>query len=244
MAMSGRDLVGEMRGGDKMQVVAAPRGGSLDLLLTLVVIVAIGSAGFFGVRFWLSQPPVPASPPPAEQASIPANAAWTDADNTLCQSKAMAAANEPLPAEMALANRAVTEGFAGFSARLECSLSRKSVRFCDPAEKAKAVAAVNDYLSRIDIVMFGLGLQGAPMRLMGTMLGGEIEGGSAMYDETKEETITFMAVYQKRVAAALQKLARDGIIAPADFNGPLGMGASAAITDMFGGVEAKRRVCS
>lgn len=243
--MSGRDLVNEMREGGKVPRAPASRGGLMDLLLAFVAIVAIGGLGYFGMTLWLSrQAPSPLLPAPAPQASAPMNAAWTDADTAICKSRALAAANAPLPEETMLANRAVTEGFAGLSTRLECYLSTKRARLCDPSEKAAVVAMVNDYLGRIDLVYLGLGLQGAPMKVLGDMLGGEVEGGSAMYDMEQDDTIAFMGNYQKRVAGALQMLARDGIMVPGDFAGFLGGSVPKAIEKMFGGAQPKRHLCS
>ncbi|MEQ1771706.1 MAG: hypothetical protein ABL879_17900, partial [Devosia sp.] len=113
---------------------------------------------------------------------------------------------------------------------------------CDPKEKAVMVAAVNDYLGRTDLIMLGLGLQGAPMRLLGAATGdGEINAGSSIYDMQKADTVAFMQGYQKRVASALQKLARDGLMAPADFG--TFVGVPETITTLFAGKTAQRNVC-
>jgi hypothetical protein len=168
---------------------------------------------------------------------------WTEADSAACLSRAIAAANAPVPDEVGLANPSVTEGYAGLSTRVECHLSVKTARFCDPKQKAAAVAMVNDYLGRTDTVYLGLGLQGAPMRLIGGITGGEVAMGSAMYDDIRDATVAFMTGYQKRVATALQQLRRDSLIGPEDFAGPFGMGVPEAITRVFADVEPKRNVC-
>ena len=128
----------------------------MDVLLIVVVMLAIGGAGYFGVTKLMA----PQAQPPGQPLTSPVvgvdKVAWTEADNAACQAKGIRATNEPLPGEMALANRAVTEGFAGFSARLECRLLLKPTRLCDPKEKAAMVAEINDYLGRIDIFYFGV----------------------------------------------------------------------------------------
>jgi hypothetical protein len=244
--MSGRDLVSEMRESGKVPPV--PRSGStLDLLLVVVVMVAVGSAGYFGLTSWLSSgaPQPIASPPPAStaQGGTITAVAWTEADSARCKAKARDAVDAPLPGEMAIANRAVTEGFSGLATSLDCYLSTKVARFCAPPAKAAMVAAVNDYLGRVDLVELGLGLEGAPMALLGGMMGGEIAGGSAVYDEERDETLKFMASYHKRIAADLQALARDGIVAPSDFGGLMG-GVPKTVLTMFGNATAQRNVCT
>jgi hypothetical protein len=241
--VSGSDLVSGMRDGGKVPRSPAPRGGVLDLVLIVVVMIAIAGAGYFGVMQLMSpHAPPPAQPLAARPVSV-AKVAWTDADTAICKAKGIRAANEPLPGELVFANSAVTEGFAGFSARLECRLLLKPTRFCDPKEKAAMVAEVNDYLGRIDIVSFGLGLQGAPMRLLGGVMGGEVEAGSGMYDVTRDATVQFMDSYQRRVAVAMRRLASDGIMAPSDFSVFLA-GVPAVITRMFGDVTPKQNLCA
>jgi len=245
--MSGRDLVSEMRDGGKTPSTPRSRGGAVDLLLVFAVVVALGSAGYFGVNHWLSSgPPQPASPPPKTDVALVtkgSTVAWTAADTSRCKAKARAAYEAPLPAEMGLANRAVTEGFAAMATSLDCYLSTKVERFCDPNQKTAMVAAINDYLGRVDLVELGLGVQGAPMALLGGMMGGEVEGGSAVYDEQRQETLTFMAGYHKRIASDLQALARNGVVAPADFGGMMG-GVPEAVQRMFGSAKAARNACA
>jgi hypothetical protein len=241
--VSGSDLVSGMRDGRKVPRSPVPRSGMLDLLLVVIVMITIAGAGYFGVmRLLAPQVPPPAQPLAADFEGV-AKVAWTDADTAICQAKGKRAANEPVPGVLALANRAVTEGFAGFSARLECRLLLKPTRLCDPKEKAAMVAEVNDYLGRIDVVSFGLGLQGAPMRLLGGVVGGEVEAGSGIYDMTRDATIQFMDGYQQRVALAMRKLARDGIMAPSDFSVFLA-GVPTVITRMFGDVAPTQDLCA
>lgn len=238
--MPGRDLVSDLRESGKLASAPAPRGRIVDLVLAVVAAIAIGGAGYFGVTSWMS----PTAPAPARVASIAPAEVWTDADTAVCKSRAIAAANAPIPDEMAFANRSVTEGYAGLSVLVECQLSTKASRFCDPKQKATAVAMVNDYLARTDVVYLGLGLQGAPMRLLGGVVGGEVAMGSSIYDEQRDQTTTFMNAQQRRVSAALQRLRRDGILAPEDFGGFLGGGVPKAITRAFGDVQPQRQVCS
>jgi hypothetical protein len=224
----------------------APRGSGslLDLAIGAITLVAIGAAAYFGVITYLSPPPqpVPASPVVATIKPVAAQLTWTDADAKRCQSKAVSAANAPMPMDTALANRSVTEGFAGLSTRLECQLLTKRERLCDPEQKATMVAAVNDYLGRVDAVIFTLGLQGAPMRLFGAATGnGEVQAGSTIYDMTKDDTVDFMATYQKRVAVAVRVLASEGIMAPSDFG--TFMGVPETILSIFGTTAVKKRAC-
>lgn len=246
--MSGRDLVQEMRDGGKAPRAPSPGMGVFELVVGFVILIAIGAIGYFGVTQWLTpRAPQPGSAPPAlvatAQAAVPVAVAWTDKDSAACLSRAQAAVDAPLPGEMGLANRAVTEGFAGLATRLHCHLTTKIKRFCDPAQKAAAIAMVNDYLSRSDLVRLGLGVEGAPMAMLGGLWGGEVAAGSDVYDEQRTETLQFMASYDKRISAALQALARGGLMAPSDFGGLLGA-VPKNIEALFGTVQRQENACA
>lgn len=246
--MSGRDLVSGMRESGSVPATPRPRGHLLDLALLVIAALAVGSAGFLGLGHFLSpgsQPPLAPGPALMTGVAEPQMTAvlWTDADSARCKAKARAATDAPLPAEMGLANRAVTEGFAGLATGLDCYLSSKIERFCDPQQKAAMVAAVNDYLGRVDLLELGMGVEGAPMALIGGMTGGEIAVGSDVYDEQKSETLDFMAIYHKRLATDMQTLARNGIVAASDFGGAFG-GIPKRIAAMFGTVAAQRNLCA
>lgn len=246
--MSGRDLVQEMRDSGKAPRAPSAGLGAFEWVVGFVIVVAIGAIGYFGMTQWLSPgTPRPGATPPtliaAAQAGVPVAIAWTDKDSAVCLSRAQAAVDAPLPGEMGLANRAVTEGFAGLATRLHCHLTTKIKRFCDPAQKAAAIAMVNDYLSRSDLVRLGLGVEGAPMALLGGLWGGEVAAGSDVYDEQRTETLQFMASYDKRVSAALQALARGGLMAPSDFSGLMG-GVPKNIDALFGTVQRQENACA
>ena len=127
---------------------------------------------------------------------------------------------------------------------IECRLSTKSARFCDPKEKAALVAMINDYLGRVDLIRLGLGVQGAPMAVLGEMFGGEVQAGSGIYNIEKDGTFAVMKVYHDRIAAALRKLARDGIVSATDFAGFMGTGVPKTISEVFKDVTPERQVCT
>jgi hypothetical protein len=245
--LSGRDLVDDVRGGTGPQPAQARRGGLADLMLIGVVVLALGAAGYFGVTSLLGgSPPPAAGPAPAAAKAGVAQVAWTTADADRCIARARAAANakESYGGPDGIANPAVTEGYAGLSTLIECHMTTKSTRFCDPSQKAALVSEINDYLGRTDLVMAGMVVEGAPMKVMGTLMGGEVDAGSGMYDMQHESTVKFMQGYQDKVTAALRKLARDGLLAPSDFSGFLGMGVPDNIKRMFGTTVAERSVCA
>ncbi len=242
--MSGKDLVSEMRSGAKPSRAPVPLGGLLDLAVVAVAMIAVASLGYYGVVTWFA-PRSPQPAPAATVAHLPQSSIepWTEADTSICQARARKAAGEPVPADLALAQRSVTEGFAGMTTMIACRMTTRSERFCDPTEKKKLVAMVNDYLGRVDMITVGLGVQGAPMAVVGAIVGGEPALGSSIYEMQRESTMTFMELHDKKITAALQALARDGIVAPDDFAAFMGMGIPKAVTRMFGGVEAERHVC-
>src|SRR5688572_28970357 len=242
--MSGRDLVSEMRSGSKPPRAPMQLGGFVDFLAIAIAAIAVASLGYYGVVTWLAPGgPQPAPTTAVAQLSQPTIEPWTDADTSICQARARKAADEPVPDDLVLAQRSVTEGFSGMTAMIACRMTIKSARFCDPKEKEKLVAMVNDYLARIDLITVGLGVQGAPMAVMGAVMGGEAAAGSSIYEMQREGTMKFMALHDEKIVMALQSLARDGIVAPADFAAFMGMGVPKSVTRMFGGVEAERHVC-
>lgn len=244
--MSGREIVDEMRSSGRIGAAPPGRRGAFDLVLIGVVVLALASVAYFGAVTWFGHGVPPAETPgpaTAQPWQVKSAVVWTEQDSARCSAKARAAASENLPDEVAFANPAVTRGFARLATDIDCHLATKTERFCDPEQKALLIAAINDYLGRVDIVQLGLGLQGAPIALMGGLFGGEMAGGSAVYDNQHKETLTFMAIYHNRIAADLQRLARDGLVGPADFGGLLG-GVPKNITAMFGTAVAQRNVCA
>ncbi len=241
--MSGRDLVSEMRSGAKPARAPIRLGGLLDVAVVAVAMIAVATLGYYGVATWFA--PRPPQPAPAATVALlqPSIEPWTEADTSICQARARKAAGEPVPADLALAQRSVTEGFAGMTTMIACRMTTKSERFCNPTEKKKLVAMVNDYLGKVDMITVGLGVQGAPMAVVGAIVGGEPALGSSIYEMQRENTMKFMELHDKKITAALQSLGRDGIVAPDDFASFMGMGIPKAVTRMFGGVEAERHVC-
>jgi hypothetical protein len=124
-----------------------------------------------------------------------------------------------------------------------CKITTKSARFCDPVEKKALVAMVNDYLMRIDLVVAGLSLEGAPMAIMGEMLGGEVAVGSAIHDMVKEDTLAVMRHYHKGVADGLKSLAQRGVVTVSDFASFMGYGIPKPIDEMLGGILPTSRIC-
>jgi hypothetical protein len=142
-----------------------------------------------------------------------------------------------------MANPSVTDGFGVMASFVECNLTTKETRLCDPKAKAAVVAQVNDYLSRVDIITTGLHLQGAPMAVLGEMFGGEISAGSGIYDIEKDATLAYMKIYNDRIVVALRSLARDGLLQESDFGAFMGVGVPSSITAAIGKVTAERHVC-
>ena len=244
--MSGRELINEMRSGTKLPSAPPRQHSIVDLLFAVLAMGAVGSLGYFGFTAVLRSPP---APPSQAVASVPAaepraDVAWTEADEEQCLAAARAAAAGPLPGEMALASRAVTEGLAGFATALDCRLTHKTQRFCDAAGKAQLAAMIKDYLGRLDLITAGLAAQGAPMAIAGAFLGGEAAAGSDIYDMQRDQTIAFMTIYYKQVSASVAALGRDGIASATDFAGPLGFGIPAPIKKMFADVTAERHLCA
>lgn len=244
--MSGRDLVRDVRSTAKPSAVPGQGLGIVDLVVTALAIVAVASLAYFGYATWFGhRAPQPQATPPTELvASIDPAMAWTDDDTARCRAKARAASDDEMPAEAMFANRAVTDGFGPMATMIECRIATKSTRFCDPKEKAALVAMINDYLARVDIIRLGMGVQGAPMAVLGEMFGGEIEAGSGVYNMEKDGTFAFMQVYHSRIAEALKRLGRDGLLSAADFATFMGTGVPSTITEIFDGVTPERHACA
>lgn len=239
--MSGRDVVRELRESGHL---GKPTGGNgLDLVLIIVVVVLLGACGYIGfTRFFGSSP---ASVQPAVAAVADPDRLWTEVDANGCRAFARAAQVESASLDTGMANRAITEGgFSSLASTLECRLSRKIERFCDPAGKAALVAMVNDYLARLNVVTIGLSVQGAPMSLMGGLFGGEMAAGSDIYDIEKEATLAYLKIYNDRVTKAMRALARAGVVSVDDFSAFMGMGAPPAIAGMLEGVAPTQSVCA
>lgn len=248
--MSGRDLVEDLRSGAKPLPRAARTFGALDLIVGCVAVIAVIAAGYFSYTTWIS-PHAPRQVTPGPKPALVATAAhkaaapetWTAADDSSCIAKARAEANSDAPRQVISPNPSLAPGFAGMATLLECKLTRKVARFCAPDGKATLVEAVNDYLTRTDLIIGALGLQGAPMAIVGQFMGGEAAAGSDIYEAQRNDVLDFMQVYNKRVATALKALARDGLIAPADFGGFLG-GPPDNIKVMFGTTQPERNICA
>jgi hypothetical protein len=244
--MSGNKLVRAMRDGD-LPPPRRPRGRNIvGQLIPIITTVAVGCFAYFSFRSLTipyAQPKAaPAQVQPVANQGI--TAAWTAKDIALCDGVARAASEAPVPIEMALANRSVTDGLARLATLIECSITTKIERFCDPAERAALVAMINDYLGRIDIIKLGLGIQGAPMAVLGELFGGEIAAGSDIYNLERDATFAFIKEYNLRIAAGLQSLARQDIIKAADFSTFFGTGVPSAITSIFDGVKVDRHRCA
>ena len=231
--MAGNDLV-EARRSQR----TPRRSGSIDFILSVVAMLALGGLGWFSLGQYLVRPPT------AVTVVASAESSWTDKDDTRCKAAGRAAVEAGAPDSAGLVNSAAADGFAGLVAVLHCRLTVKTERFCIPEERRALVAMVEDYLSRADIISAGLAVQGAPMRLAGAILGGEAAFGSSVYDSIREETLAVMLTEHEKIVDDLQALARGGVIAERDFAGFLGMGVPERITKMLGGVEPQRNLCA
>ena len=243
--MSGRDVVRQMRDSGALSKPARS-GNAVDIILGIVATIAVGSCIYVGID-WLN-----ATPPPAAAASPAVLTAarsdiplWTVEDAAGCERAARAAAREPVPMEFGLANPTLTEGgYARLATLVSCRATRKIERLCDPQQRAEFVGVVNDYLSRREIIIAGLNLEGAPMAIMGGIMGGEVAFGSGMHDVMKDETIGYLDIYHNRVIKALQALARRSLVTESDFGAFFGMGVSGTITEAFKDITANGSGCA
>lgn len=158
------------------------------------------------------------------------------------QEQGAAAADNPEIRDAVIVDRTFTEGFAGMATLLECRITTKVARFCNPSEKAALVEMVNDYLGRVDLLRLGMGAQGAPMAILGGAFGGEIAAGRDIYDMEKDATFSVMDTYHKKVAAGLRALGRRGVVSAADFGGFAGVPAT--ITEIFKDVTVSDQLCA
>jgi len=248
--LSGRDLINDMRSGTPPPPETPGRGGVTDMILVAVAVMAIGAVGYFGLGALLGGGSPAAGPGPAAAVAkaMITQAAWTSDDADRCLAKARAVANsdigyQPAGDGMSTPNPAVAEGYAGLATLLECHMTLKPARFCDPAQRSALVSEINDFLGRSDLVMAGMAVEGAPMKIAGGLFGGEMSAGSEIYDMEHEATIQLMKTYGDKIVVALRKLARDGLISPADFSSFL-TGPSENIKRMFGATAAERNVCA
>jgi len=243
--MSGRDLVDQVRSGARpLTDEPQRRGGLLDILATVAAIAALGTLAYFAYGAWFSGK---APHPPVQVASVPAQAAipaeWTKADDTACMARARAAADDPDTGSYMITNRSVAEGMAFLGTKVECQLSTKITRFCGADGRAQLVAIVNDYITRADLVTIGLAAQGAPMALVGGMLGGEAAAGDAVYSSMHADTLAYMKDYDKRVVQSVRSLASKGIVKADDFKPFPFAGVPTRIAAMFAGTTVKSSIC-
>lgn len=237
--MSGRDVVRALR--ENTDLNKGRGWGSLpDLALGLVALVAVICCAALAVNTFLLRGPSPG--PVAVAGTGMAQPAWDAGDDTTCQNRARAARATGDDDRFPLANDAVTGGYAALAANLECHASVKVARLCDSGEKAALIAQIENYLTRRDLIVLGLDAQGAPMQLMGSIMGGEAAFGSSVYDMTKADTLAFMDLQHQRVVESLRKLARGGILSPGDF-GFLGYGAPAAIGEILRDITVTNPIC-
>jgi hypothetical protein len=237
--MSGKDLARQFR-----EQGPAPRarsgGGSFGFIIAVIAVCALGFGGVAGYRMLAPQAGMT-----TVAATKSEDVVWTEADTAKCEARARTAAAEDLPDDLMMANPALTDGaFAAFATRVQCRATLKVARLCDGAEKAAFVSMVNDYTSRLDLVVAALNLQGAPMAIIGQMMGGEAQMGSDMYDLTKEQTIAYLKIYHNRVATALRDLVAANLISLSDFGVFMGIGASGTITKMLDGMTATHTLCT
>lgn len=237
--MSGRDVVRDLRERGSLGKPARI-GVSIDLLLGVIAVIAIAACAYVGFGA-LNKPQ-----PPAVAQVVQANeqdTVWTEADTAKCRAAATAAANEEVPGELAMANQALTSGgFSSMATMLACRATTKIARLCDPAQKAMLVAEVNDYITRLDLVVTGLNVQGGSIALIGGMLG--VEDPASAYDLSKDDTIAYLKIYHQRVVAGIQALAKAGLLSASDFGVFLGMGVSSTTGHMFEGIQPDHSVCA
>lgn len=241
--MSGRDVVRQVRDSGALSKPARS-GNALDLILGVVAAVAVGCCIYVGYG-WLSQAQPPAGTNPPAMLAGGDTPVWTAEDSAGCELAARAAGRERVPDEFGLANPALTEGgYARLATLVSCRASRKVERLCDPQQRAEFAAAVNDYLARREIIIAGLNLEGAPMAIMGGIMGGEVAFGSSVHDVVKNDTLGYLDIYHNRLILALQALARRNLVTQSDFAAFMGMGVSGTIADAFKGITADGPVCA
>lgn len=236
--MQNRELVEDAR--SRVRPAPSPGVPLIDIVIGIVVVLAVASLGFFGFRTILSGGGQPA----VVSVAAVAPAGWTKADNDACAAKARAAASNPDTGAYLITNRSVAEGVAGLAAMVECELSAKPARFCGHDGNSALVALVNDYFTRMDLVTMGLGLQGAPMAIAGSMLGGEAAAGDAVYQQMLEQTMAFMHGCNDPVLDALRALGRGGVVKADDFRPFMFADVPSHISRIFEGVTVTESVCA
>lgn len=242
--MSGRDLVRGVRDAAPIPKNNDRRGSIVDLVVVALAVIAVGSFAYFGYITWFGpHAPRLQAAPPAHAASAEPLPVWTDEDTSHCKANARAVADDPMPGGALLVNRAVTDGFGPMATLIECRITTKVTRFCNPKGKAELVEIINDYLGRVDLIRLGLGVEGAPMAVLGEMFGGEIAAGDSIHDLQNEGTFAFMKVYHDRIAMALRTLGRKGIVTVSDFGTFFGTGVPSSISDIFKGVVVEESAC-
>jgi len=244
--MSGRDVVRQMRDSGALSKPARS-GNVVDLILGVLATVAVGSCIYVGIGWFNAAPPPAGTTPPTVLAAVARSdmPVWTAEDTAGCERAAGAAARERVPDEFGLANPALTEGgYARLATLAACRATRKVERLCDPQQRAEFVGVVNDYLSRRELIIAGLNLEGAPMAIMGGIMGGEVAFGSSVHDVMKDDTIGYLDIYHHRVIAALQALARRNLVTQSDFGAFFGMGVSETITEAFKDITADGSTCA
>ncbi len=243
--MSGRDTVNEMRArGDFAK--PAGRSGGLDFLLLAMALFAVSCCAFLGLGWLVTKPGSngdPSRPALVAQTASPMER-WTERDTVNCQAIARRAISDSRAAAAAsLGLPSVTRsGYAGMAARITCLARTKPTRLCDPEEKATFVAAVNDYVSRLDVVLIGLKAQAGLVGAAAGVLGGEVGFGSAVLDVHTAATVDYIKIYHGDVTRSLRALAQGGVLTTGDFAGIFG--ASGTIADILDPVSPSHRLCA
>lgn len=237
--MDSQDLVRERR----QNVGRAPSPIRGWFVSAALCVLAFGlAAGGVGLLAGGRPAPAPVSTPPALQAAA-APIAWTKDDDKRCATAAQKAIDAAPRDQFIMARSSIARGgFARMAGQLSCALSTKTARFCNPDRKAALVARINDYFTRFDAVMLGLAAEGSAVTLMGTMLGGEAEGGAGIHDIQTQDTIGYMQVYHGPVTASLRRLIAGGVLAQQDF-GLYGMGMSGSIASLFTNIKPADPIC-
>lgn len=239
VGMSGQDVVRARR--DRMASRPERKGLFTDLLLGIAAMAALACCAVLSWNWIMAGPPPVA--PPSTILSSSSRLDWTAQDSATCENRANTAANEPLPAELVMADPVISNGgFARLTTRVTCRATLKVSRLCDPAQKAELVAQINDYVARHDIIVLGLDVQGAPMNIIGAFTGGEVAMGASMYDMTKADTLQYMAIYHDRLLARLHALAQGGVLSASDF-GIFGLSVSPALAPAFVAVTPTTPIC-
>ncbi len=239
--MSGRDVVRAMRENVELNK-PAKRTPSIDVVLSFIALATVACCAWVAIDMLiLSGAPHPQQP--NARVAFARHPVWEESDDTTCRRWVRQALSEDNPEAFPLANQDITGGgFVALTANLACRASVKVARFCDAEQKAALVALVKDYMSRRDIISLGLEMQGAPMKVLGSMMGGEVAFGSSVYDMTKENTLAYMDMHHQRVASSLRALATAGILSSNDFSFH-GLGVPETLAEIFRGVDVTHPGC-